>query len=93
LNELASASQVDFHRLMKGRQKGRPTKWVFATIAEYFDIGKRGVKFEIWRKWKKKDGKFGTLTVSVGGLRWRPQNGKLSRQKSWDDVARFLKGS
>jgi hypothetical protein len=76
---------------MKGRQKGRPTKWVSATITEYFGIGKRGVTFEVWEKWKQKDRKLGTLTVSVGGLRWRPQNGKLSRQKTWASVSDWFK--
>jgi hypothetical protein len=68
---------------MKGRQKGRPTKWVSATISEYFGIGKRGITFEVWEKWKQKDRKLGTLTVSVGGLRWWPQDGKRHKQKSW----------
>jgi len=72
---------------MKGRQKGRPTKWVSATISEDFDIGKPGVRFEIWEKWKQKDRKLGTLTVSVGGLRWRPQNGKTTNQKGWTEVS------
>ena len=72
---------------MKGKQKGRPTKWVSATISEYFGVGKRGIQFEIWDKWKRKDRKLGTLTVSVGGLRWRPQNGKISSQKSWDTIS------
>ena len=75
---------------MKGRQPGRPTKWVSATIVEYFDVGKRGIQFEIWEKWKRKDRKLGTLIVSVGGLRWRPQNGKFSRQRSWDTVSEWF---
>jgi len=32
----------------------------------------------------------GTLTVSVGGLRWLPANGKATRRKSWDKVAKLL---
>jgi hypothetical protein len=72
---------------MKGRQKGRPTKWVSAEILEYVAIGKRGVQFEVWEKWKKNQRKLGTLIISMGGLRWRPQNGKLSKQKSWDALS------
>jgi hypothetical protein len=72
---------------MKGRQKGRPTKWVSASVLEYVEIGKRGIQFEVWEKWRKKRRKLGTLTISVGGLRWRPQNGKLSKQKGWDALS------
>lgn len=57
---------------MKGRQPGRPTKWVSASVEQWLDINRRGFDFVIWEKWthspKKK---LGTLTVSVGGLRWR----------------------
>jgi hypothetical protein len=62
---------------MKGRQKGRPTKWVSAKVQEHVGIGKRGVQFEVWEKWKKKRRKLGTLIISVGGLRWWPHKGKL----------------
>ncbi len=72
---------------MKGRQPGRPTKVVSTRILEYVDIGKRGVQFEVWEKWKRKRRKLGTLIVTVGGLRWRPQSGKRLQQKNWDDVA------
>jgi hypothetical protein len=75
---------------MKGRQPGRPTKWVTGTISERIDVGKRGIQFEVWEKWKRTDRKLGTLIVSVGGLRWRPINGKLSRQKSWAAVAQYF---
>ena len=68
---------------MKGKQKGRPTKWVVASVEETIGISRRGITFEVWEKWKQKDKKLGTLTVSVGGLRWRPQDGKRYRQKSW----------
>jgi hypothetical protein len=78
---------------MKGRQKGRPTKWVSATISEYFGIGRTGVQFEVWEKWKRKDRKLGTLTVSVGGLRWRPQKGKLSRPQNWAAVSEWFNPS
>ncbi len=75
---------------MKGRQKGRPTNWVKASISEYVNVGKPGVQFEVWAKWKRTPSKLGTLTVSIGGLRWRRQNGKLSRQISWNTVAEWF---
>lgn len=75
---------------MRGRQKGRPTKWVQASVTESISIGKPGIQFEVWEKWKRKDRKLGTLIVSVGGLRWRPSNGKLSRQRNWESLAEWL---
>ena len=72
---------------MKGRQKGRPTKWVSAKIFESVEIGKPGIQFEVWEKWKRRRRKVGTLTVSVGGLRWRRSSGKLLKQKTWEAVA------
>jgi len=72
---------------MKGRQKGRPTKWVHTTLKETIGIGKAGVQFDIWHKWKQKNRKLGTLTVSVGGLRWRPKNGKLLKMRNWESIA------
>jgi hypothetical protein len=77
---------------MKGRQKGRPTKWVSAEVKDYIFIGKPGVKFEVWEKWKKKDRKVGTLIVSVGGVRWRSQNGRF-KSKSWKDLADWFEGN
>ena len=76
--------------VMKGRQQGRPTKWVSATMKEHVSVGKPGVKFEVWEKWKKNRRKLGTLTISVGGLRWRPHKGKLSKQRSWDAFAEWF---
>jgi hypothetical protein len=75
---------------MKGRQQGRPTKWVTATIKEHFAVGKPGVKFEVWEKWKKNRRKLGTLTISAGGLRWLPHKGKLSKHRSWDRFAEWF---
>ena len=66
---------------MKGRQRGKPTKWVFASIAETVGIGKPGMTFEVWDKWRKKRRKVGTLTISVGGLRWWPHNAPSPRQR------------
>jgi hypothetical protein len=75
---------------MKGRQKGRPTKWVNAELEDAIFIGKPGVKFEVWEKWRKKDRKFGTLIVSVGGVRWRTGKGRF-KSKSWADLSEWLK--
>jgi hypothetical protein len=75
---------------MKGRQPGRPTKWVSASVLQLIDIGKSGIQLEVWEKWKRTRRKVGTLTVSVGGLRWRPPSGKLLRQKSWDEFAQWF---
>ena len=72
---------------MRGRQPGRPTKWVRARVGAPVDIGKRGISFEVWDKWKRSPTKVGTLTVSVGGLRWRPASGKILRQKTWEAFA------
>jgi hypothetical protein len=72
---------------MKGRQQGRPTKRVTATMKEHVAVGKPGVKFEVCEKWKKTRRKLGTLIVTVGGLRWRPHKGKRSKQLSWDTFA------
>jgi hypothetical protein len=71
---------------MKGRQPGRPVKWVTANIQESIPVGKPGIQYEVWTKWKKQSKKHGTLLVNVGGLRWRSANGKISHQKSWDAV-------
>ena len=72
---------------MRGKQKGRPTKLVMARVQEPVSIGKPGIQFEVWKKWKRKRRKLGTLIVSVGGLRWRPLKGKISRQQTWDELA------
>lgn len=75
---------------MRGRRQGRPTKWLKATVNEALDVSKSGITFEVWTKWKKKGKKLGTLTVSVGGLRWRPENGKRDRRMNWDKVERWF---
>jgi hypothetical protein len=76
---------------MRGRQKGRPTKWVLAEVMEGLYIGKAGFKFEVWEKWKRNRRKLGTLTISVGGLRWWPQNAKLSKHMNWDELAEWFR--
>jgi hypothetical protein len=75
---------------MRGRVSGRPTKWLLATINESVEMGKAGFKFEVWRKWKKVDKKLGTLTISVGGLRWLGSHGKKEHRRSWDEVREFF---
>ena len=77
---------------MKGRQKGRPTKWVSARISERFRVGKPGVTFEVWGKWKKRRKKVGTLTVSVGGVRWWPHKAPKERQRTWDELSAWFDG-
>jgi hypothetical protein len=74
---------------MKGRQKGRPTKWVNAAAKDIIAIGKPGIQFEVWEKWKKKDRKFATLIVSVGGIRWRSGKGRF-KSKSWTQLSEWL---
>ena len=75
---------------MTGRQKGRPTKWVSASVEQAFPVGKPGITFEVWEKWKRKRKKLGTLTVSVGGLRWWPHKAPKPRQKSWRRIAEWF---
>jgi hypothetical protein len=77
-------------RTMKGRQPGRPTEYVTATVNEPMPIGKPGVTFEVWEKWKRK---LGTLTVSVGGLRWWPNNARKDRGVRWARVAEWFENS
>jgi hypothetical protein len=75
---------------MKGKQKGRPTKWVTAYIPQLVEVGKPGFIFYIDEKWKQNQKKLGTLTVSVGGLRWRPRKGKFQRWRNWDEVINWI---
>jgi hypothetical protein len=70
-----------------GHQKGRPTKWVSASMQESLRVGKPGVTFEIWTKWKKRRRKLGNLVVSVGGLRW---GFSKMRRRSWNDVKKWF---
>lgn len=75
---------------MRGRQKGRPTKWVEGSIDQGVEINRTGVSFTVWQKWKRKDKRIGALKVSVGGVRWLPAGGKAYRQRSWGEVADWL---
>lgn len=77
---------------MKGRQMGRPTKWVSASIEQWIDVNRTGFMFHVAPKWKRKSKTVGTLIVSVGGLRWRPSKGKITRWRNWDEVEKWLTG-
>lgn len=70
---------------MKGRQPGRFTHWVHASIEERVYVGKPGLIIEVWQKWKRRRSKLGTLHVTAGGLRWSPAGGK-PRRRSWEQV-------
>jgi hypothetical protein len=72
------------------RRQGKPTRTVTAKVKENIELGKPGVKFEVWDKTKRKDTKMGTLIVSVGGLRWRAANGKLFTPVPWTDAIAWL---
>lgn len=78
---------------MKGRQKGRPTKWVTAMVQEPIAIGKPGVTFTVWQKWSKRRKKLGTLTVSIGGLRWWPHKAQNEKQRTWDRFSNWMENS
>jgi hypothetical protein len=75
---------------MKGRQPGRPTKWVRAQMGQDVDVDRAGFSFVVWEKWKRIEKRVGTLTVSVGGLRWLPAHGKARRRRTWREVADWL---
>ena len=75
---------------MKGRQPGRPIKWVDASIGQWLGLNKTGITFVIYNKWKRNRKRLGALTVSVGGLRWRPAKGKEERVRTWNQVAEWL---
>jgi len=75
---------------MRGRQPGRATNWVAASIDQRIPVNRVGMTFQVWKKWSKAHGRLGTLLVSNGGLRWRPANGKYLRRKTWRQVAEFL---
>ena len=76
---------------MAGRERGRPVKWVEAKVAERIEVGKAGIDVQVWTKWKRKRKKLGTLTVSVGGLRWWPHKSPSARQRSWDKVDEWFR--
>jgi hypothetical protein len=75
---------------MKGRQPGRSTKWVTADLNEQITVGRPGVKFQVWTKWKKSEKKLGTLAINDGGLRWWPVNGRRPTRLSWNNFAEII---
>lgn len=75
---------------MRGRQKGRATNRVAASVDQGIPINRAGMKFQVFKKWSRAHGRLGTLLVNNGGLRWRPANGKYLRRKTWQQVAEFL---
>jgi hypothetical protein len=58
-------------------------------VNEKFYLGKPGLVLEVWKKWKQRGKKLGTLTVSVGGLRWAPSGGK-SRRRNWVEISKWF---
>lgn len=75
---------------MKGRQKGRPTKWVQASVEQLIDVNRAGIRFDVSAKWKRNEKTVGTLIVSVGGLRWLPRHGRATRWRDWNQVEAWL---
>ena len=75
---------------MRGRQPGRATKWVYASVEQELDLDRTGFHFVVCEKWKRKHKRLGTLVVSVGGLRWLPAKGKYHRRRDWAAVAEWL---
>ena len=65
--------------------QGKPTKWAQLTVNQEVWLNKAGISIVVWDKWGKK--RRGTLTVSIGGLRWRPYKGKKPQRYSWNELA------
>ena len=76
---------------MKGRQPGRSTKWVSASIEQVIDVNRSGIRFAVWRKWKKQGKRLGTLVVNNSGLRWLPPGAKTFRRKSWTEFEQWFR--
>jgi hypothetical protein len=53
-------------------------------------LGKPGIDFHVWSKYKKERAKLGTLQVTAGGIRWKPNQGKKWIRKSWDQISEWL---
>jgi hypothetical protein len=67
---------------------GKYSKWARLDIKETLWLTKAGVSIVVWDKWGKK--RKGKLTVSVGGLRWKPYMGKKAVRVTWDELADSL---
>jgi len=50
------------------------------------------MRFIVWQKWKKSRRRLGSLTVSVGGLKWRPASKQLMRRATWQAFAEWIEG-
>jgi hypothetical protein len=75
---------------MPQRRMGKPTKWVGANTEQYLWLNKSGITFEVWDKWKRTKRKLGTLTISVGGLRWWPHKAPKYRSINWEKFAEMF---
>ncbi len=63
--------------------------WVTATIKQKFDLNKSGVEIVVWKKWKAQ--RRGTLSVTVGGVRWFPFKAKKRHDRiTWAEFERKL---
>jgi hypothetical protein len=70
---------------------GRPGKWVTARITEPVALGKTGISVVVWDKWGKT--RRGTLTVSVGGVRWHPYKTRKASRMNWERFADIIESS
>jgi len=64
--------------------KGKSSKWTSAIVNEQVWLGKPGIEFHVWSKYKKRRAQLGTLQVTVAGLRWLPHQGKQQVFRSWE---------
>jgi hypothetical protein len=65
-----------------------PRKWATARFKEPVALGKTGITIVIWDKWGRT--RRGTVTVSVGGLRWSPYKAKRPFRVSWERFAQLI---
>jgi len=68
--------------------KGRPSKWVEATVKEPIFLGKSGITLKVWDKYGKKHKAI--IVVSVGGIQWYPYNKKKAKRISWDRLEELV---
>lgn len=64
--------------------KGRPQKWVTATISEPIALGKAGIEIVIYQKRKTK--RIGRAIIRVGGVHLYSYKAKKSKLISWDKL-------
>ena len=70
--------------------QGKASNWADASVDQWLAVNKVGFRFRVWRKYKKKDRKIGTVIVNNAGLRWRRPNGKEFKLVKWEKVAELL---